>query len=101
MQRFCIKVRRSTMNLIQNKKLLLTIIFLAALLVRLCTMAALQTYKLETPDDFGTGLGSTARHVVLGEGFIGHSSSGKAEPTAVAPPLYVYFLALVFSIFGI
>jgi 4-amino-4-deoxy-L-arabinose transferase-like glycosyltransferase len=90
------------MKLLENKKLLLTLIFIAALVVRLGTMVALQTYKLETADEFGTGLGSTARHVVLGEGFVsGDHSSGKVMPTAVALPLYVYFLALVFSIFGI
>ena len=41
------------MKLLENKKLLLTLIFIAALLVRLCTMVALQTYKIETEDEFG------------------------------------------------
>jgi 4-amino-4-deoxy-L-arabinose transferase-like glycosyltransferase len=90
------------MKLLENKKLLLTLIFVAALLVRLCAMVALQTYKLETEDEFGTGFGKTAQHLALGEGFSeGISDSGKAMPTAVSPPLYVYFLGLVFSTFGI
>src|SRR5262249_27327147 len=29
------------------------------------------------------------------------SDSGKAMPTAISPPLYVYFIGIVFSIFGI
>jgi len=90
------------MKLLENKKLLLTLIFVAALLVRLSAMVALQTYKLETEDEFGTGFGKTAQHIALGDGFSeGISSSGKAQPTAVSPPLYVYFIGLVFSIFGI
>src|SRR5215813_1436876 len=90
------------MKLLENKKRLLTLIFVAALLVRLSAMVALQTYKLETEDEFGTGFGKTAQHIALGEGFSeGISDSGKAMPTAISPPLYVYFIGIVFSIFGI
>jgi 4-amino-4-deoxy-L-arabinose transferase-like glycosyltransferase len=90
------------MKLLENKKLLLTLIFAAALLVRLGTMVALQTYKLEPGDEFGTGFGKTAQYIALGDGFsAGISDAGKARPAAVSPPLYVYFLGLIFSIFGI
>src|SRR5262245_13858362 len=90
------------MKLLENKKLLLTLIFVAALLVRLCAMVALQTYKFETDHEFGTGFGQTAKQVALGEGFShGYLDSGEPRPTAVSPPLYVYFLGLIFSIFGI
>jgi 4-amino-4-deoxy-L-arabinose transferase-like glycosyltransferase len=90
------------MKFLENKKFVLTLIFVAALLVRLGTMVALQTYRFETNEDFGTGFGKTARHIALGDGFSeGGSNSGKAMPSAVSPPLYVYFIGFVFSIFGI
>src|SRR5262249_29314955 len=90
------------MKLLENKKRLLTLIFVAALLVRLSAMVALQTYKLETEDELGPGLGKTAQNIALGKGFSeGISDPEKAMPTAISPPLYVYFIGIVFSIFGI
>jgi 4-amino-4-deoxy-L-arabinose transferase-like glycosyltransferase len=90
------------MKLLENKKLLLATIFVAALLVRFSTMVILETYRFPTDAMFGFGYGETARQVALGEGFsLGYFDSGEPRPTAVAPPGYVYFLALIFSIFGI
>ena len=90
------------MKLLENKKLLLTLILVAALLVRLGAMVTLQTYEFETDHEFGTGFGQTAKQVALGAGFShGYLDSGEPRPTAVSPPLYVYFLGLIFSIFGI
>jgi 4-amino-4-deoxy-L-arabinose transferase-like glycosyltransferase len=90
------------MNILQNKKLLLTIIFVAALLVRLCSMIILETYKFPTEESFGFGYGDTARYVALGEGYIAtHFLPGPAKPTAVSPPGYVYMMALIFYLFGI
>jgi dolichyl-phosphate-mannose-protein mannosyltransferase len=90
------------MKLLENKKFLLTLIFVAALLVRLGTMVALETYKFASHDEFGTGFGKTARHIALGEGFSeGYYDSGEPRATAVSPPVYVYFVGFVFSIFGI
>lgn len=90
------------MNFLEKKKLLLTLIFVAALLVRLGAMAALETYKFANDEEFGTGYGKVARHIALGEGVSeGYYDSGKPRATAVAPPLYVYFVGFVFSIFGI
>ena len=80
----------------------MTLIFVAALLVRLGTMAALETYKFANDEEFGTGYGKVARHIALGEGVSdGYYDSGKPRATAVAPPLYVYFVGFVFSVFGI
>ena len=90
------------MKFLENKKLLLTIIFIAAVVVRLSTMLVLETYRFPDEEAFGFGYGETAKHVALGEGFKAtHFRPGPAFFTAVAPPLYVYFMALIFSLFGI
>ena len=57
------------MKILENKKLLLAIIFAAALVVRLFTMVALETYKFPNEEAFGFGYGDTAKYVALGEGF--------------------------------
>ena len=90
------------MKLIENKKHLILIIFVCALLVRLGTMVALETYRFKTEKSFGYGYGATAKHVALGDGFsLGYDKSGAPRATAISPPGYVYFLALIFSTFGV
>ena len=90
------------MKFVQDRKYQLPVIFVAALLVRLCAMFFLQTYIFPDADAFGFGYGETARQVVLGEGFsLGYDASGAPRASAVAPPGYVYFLALIFHLFGI
>ena len=90
------------MKLLENKKILLTVIVAAALLVRLGVMVALQTYNFPNDSQFGTGYGKIARHLALGEGFSdGYYDSGEPRATAISPPLYVYLLGLIFSTFGI
>jgi 4-amino-4-deoxy-L-arabinose transferase-like glycosyltransferase len=90
------------MKFVQDRKSQLTVIFVAALLVRLCAMFLLKSYIFPDEESFGFGYGETARQVVLGEGFsLGYYDSGVPRATAVAPPGYVYFLALIFYLFGI
>jgi hypothetical protein len=90
------------MKLIENKKHLLLIVFVCALLVRLGTMVVLETYRFKTEKSFGYGYGATAKHVVLGDGFsLGYDKLGAPRPTAISPPGYVYLIALIFSIFGV
>ena len=90
------------MKILENKKLLLAIIFAAAFVARLVTMLALETYKFPNEEAFGFGYGDTARYVALGEGFkTSHFLPGVARPTAVSPPGYVYLMAMIFSLFGI
>ena len=90
------------MKLVQDRKSQLTVIFVAALLVRLCAMFLLKSYIFPDEGSFGYGYGETAKQVVLGEGFsLGYYDSGAPRATAVAPPGYVYFLALIFYLFGI
>jgi 4-amino-4-deoxy-L-arabinose transferase-like glycosyltransferase len=97
------------MKLVQDRKLQLSAIFVAALVVRLCAMFFLETYRFPDEESFGYGYGATAKQVALGEGFslavsptpLLDYESGAPRATAVAPPGYVYFLALIFSLFGI
>ena len=90
------------MKILENKKLLLSVIFITALAVRVLTMIILETYKFPNEEAFGFGYGDTARYVALGEGFkTSHFLHGAARPTTVSPPGYVYLMAMIFSIFGI
>jgi hypothetical protein len=90
------------MKLLENKRHLLLFIFVSALLVRLGTMVLLETYKFKTEQSFGFGYASTAKYVALGYGFSKlQDDSGVPRPTAISPPGYVYFIALVFSLFGV
>jgi Dolichyl-phosphate-mannose-protein mannosyltransferase len=85
-----------------NRNYQVTAIVIAAILVRMATMLLLQTYQFEHEYEFGYGYGETAKQVALGEGFsLRYFDSGAPRPTAVAPPGYVYFLAAIFSTFGI
>jgi hypothetical protein len=90
------------MKLLENKRHLLLLVFVSALLVRLGTMVVLETYRFKTEQSFGFGYGSTAKHVALGHGFSHiQDESGIPRPSAISPPGYVYFIALIFSIFGV
>jgi 4-amino-4-deoxy-L-arabinose transferase-like glycosyltransferase len=90
------------LKLIKNKKYLLLLIFIAALLVRLGTIVLLESYRFKSEQAFGYGYGSTAKYVAVGEGFSKiEDKSGVPRPTAISPPGYVYLLALIFSIFGV
>jgi len=90
------------MKLLQDRNLQLSMIFVAALLVRIGVMFVMESYKFPDEGSFGFGYGETAKQVVLGEGFsLGYYDSGAPRATAVAPPGYVYFVALIFYLFGI
>src|SRR4051812_12636397 len=74
-----------------------------ALLTRLALMTLGHTYRFSPRDDhfgFGWETGRIARAIALGHGFSDpfHGSTG---PTAWIAPLYPYFLAGVFKVFGI
>jgi 4-amino-4-deoxy-L-arabinose transferase-like glycosyltransferase len=90
------------MRLLHSRAVQLSAIFVAAFLVRICAMFVLESYQFSQEVDFGFGYGETAKQVVLGEGFsLGYYDTGAPRATAVAPPGYVYFLALIFYLFGI
>jgi 4-amino-4-deoxy-L-arabinose transferase-like glycosyltransferase len=96
------------MNFFKNRKIQLIIIFFVALLIRICVMIALEGYvfRSEYLNTYGYNNAMVAANVALGKGFslrdislgIGWNDS---KPTALVPPGYVYFIALMFHIFGI
>jgi 4-amino-4-deoxy-L-arabinose transferase-like glycosyltransferase len=90
------------MRLPNQRALWLTAIVVVALLVRLCVMFLLQGYVFKGNHEYGYNNTMVAKQLVLGEGFsLGYYDSGAPRPTAITPPGYVYFLALMFSIFGV
>lgn len=85
-----------------QRKLLLTM-FVIALLVRLLAMTIGHTYKFRVTEDhfaFGWETGRIARSIALGLGF-SNPMHGITGPTAWIAPLYPYFLAGIFKIFGV
>jgi hypothetical protein len=79
------------------------IIVVVALLARLALMTIGHTYRFSPRDGyfgFGWETGRIARAIALGHGFSDpfHGSTG---PTAWIAPIYPYFLAGVFKIFGV
>jgi hypothetical protein len=77
---------------------------LAALVVRLSVMAFLYPQQLDPRRDhwaFGYEEGRVARSIVQGKGFGNPLWEGDTGPTAWFAPVYPYFLAVVFRVFGI
>lgn len=91
--------RQLTINRKPQTTILLLIV-LVALGVRLFFMYALESYIIPNDWAFGYETGRIASAIAAGQGF----SSPFPEPTgptALVPPLYPYFLALIFRLFGI
>src|SRR3954462_7024646 len=79
------------------------LIVVVALLARLALMTLGHTYRFSPRDDhfgFGWETGRIARAIALGHGF-SDPFHGATGPTAWIAPLYPYFLAGVFKVFGI
>ena len=75
----------------------------AALFVRLAVMPFLYQENLAPERDhwmFGHEQGRVARSIVLGQGFA-NPLFGDTGPTAYAAPVYPYFMAAIFKVFGI
>ena len=75
----------------------------AALFVRLAVMPFLYRENLDPERDhwmFGHEQGRVARSIVLGQGFV-NPLFGETGATAYAAPVYPYFMAAVFRVFGI
>jgi 4-amino-4-deoxy-L-arabinose transferase-like glycosyltransferase len=77
----------------------LAIIFAAAFFVRMLVMLLFKTYHFESEWDYGYEYARMARWILLGHGF----SSPYSEtpiPSAMMAPIYVYFMAAIFSVTG-
>src|SRR5215472_4285915 len=87
---------------IARRRLLLRIT-LIALVLRLAVLTLGHTYHFTPKDDhfaFGWETGRIARSIALGKGF-SSPMQGDTGPTAWIAPLYPYFLAGLFKIFGV
>src|SRR4051812_17404983 len=79
------------------------LIVVVALLARLALMTLGHTYRFAPRDDhfgFGWETGRIARAIALGQGF-SNPFHGITGPTAWIAPLYPYFLAGIFKVFGV
>jgi 4-amino-4-deoxy-L-arabinose transferase-like glycosyltransferase len=86
-----------------HERRMLMIMVLVALLLRLAVLTIGATYKFPAREDhfgFGWETGRIARSIATGEGF-SSPFHGHTGPTAWIAPLYPYFLALLFKLFGV
>ena len=86
-----------------RERRMLIVMVLVALLLRLAVLTIGATYKFPAREDhfgFGWETGRIARSIATGEGF-SSPFHGHTGPTAWIAPLYPYFLALLFKIFGV
>ena len=83
----------------KEKKILLFIVFIS-FGIRLFLMFYFKSYLMNNDWAFGYEAGRVAKAIATGEGFNSpfHTPTG---PTGFLPPLYPYFLALIFKIFGV
>src|SRR5438552_5255035 len=78
-------------------------VVMVALVLRIAVLTLAHTYRFPAHDDhfsFGWETGRLARSIALGEGF-SSPFHGHTGPSAWIAPLYPYFLAGIFKIFGI
>lgn len=76
---------------------------LLSFFLQVATIGVFRQYKTRAGEDhfgFGWEMGRIARSIAQGEGF-SNPYGGHTGPTAWEPPLYPYFMAGVFKLFGI
>jgi 4-amino-4-deoxy-L-arabinose transferase-like glycosyltransferase len=86
-----------------QERRMLMIMVLVALALRLAVLTIGGTYKFPEREDhfsFGWETGRIARSIANGEGF-SSPFHGHTGPTAWIAPLYPYFLAALFKLFGV
>lgn len=86
-----------------TEKQYLLIVLLLAFFLRIFLLFYLKSYKILSDDNFwhfGFESGRIARAIASGKGFSAPFSFGD-KPTAWLAPVFPYFLALIFKIFGI
>ena len=78
-------------------------IVLIAFLVRVAAVGITHSYRPRTSEanfGFGWEMGRIARSIAAGEGFSSPFTQIGTGPTAWEPPIYPYFMAGVFKVFG-
>jgi 4-amino-4-deoxy-L-arabinose transferase-like glycosyltransferase len=85
--------------LVQSKTLTLLTVFVIALMVRLFSIFLIPTYQFDSEWQYGYEFARIAKWILAGEGF-SSPYYDFPKPSANQAPLYVYFIALVFSLFG-
>ena len=78
-------------------------IVLIAFLLRVAAIGITHTYRPRTSEahfGFGWEMGRIARSIAAGEGFASPFTHIGTGPTAWEPPIYPYFMAGVFKVFG-
>lgn len=78
----------------------LAIVFAVAFFIRLLLMVVATTYRFDSEWDFGFEYARIAKWILLGEGF-SSPYYVTPRPSAMMAPAYVYFMALIFSMFGL
>jgi len=71
--------------------------------LQVATIGVFRQYRTRTPDDhfgFGWEMGRIARSIAQGHGY-GSPYGDSTGPTAWEPPLYPYWMAAVFKVFGV
>jgi 4-amino-4-deoxy-L-arabinose transferase-like glycosyltransferase len=91
---------RIATNLRAKKSMRLVALFSFALLLRLFCIFFLETYNFRTEWAFGHEYGAMAKWVASGQGF-SSPYFDYPRPSAQMAPVYVYFIAFIFSVFGI
>ena len=76
---------------------------LLSVALQVATIGVFRQYRTRTPDDhfgFGWEMGRIARSIAQGHGY-GSPYGDSTGPTAWEPPLYPYWMAAVFKVFGV
>ena len=71
--------------------------------LQVATIGVFRQYRTRTPDNhfgFGWEMGRIARSIAQGHGY-GSPYGDSTGPTAWEPPLYPYWMAAVFKVFGV
>ncbi len=84
----------------ENEKKILGLIVLSALAIRIFFLWQFKSYLIPDGWSFGYEMGRVAQSLATGHGFASPFLE-PTGPTALVPPLYPCFLAVLFKIFGV
>ncbi len=89
------------MQTAHQMKRYIPLIAVISLLLCLSAMLVLKSYQFRNRKAYGYNNTLIAKHIVDGKGFkLTTNMKGELQATAITPPGYVYFVALIFSLFG-